>query len=154
MVWPMHHLVEDGGGMFVYYGALEGLHGDASQDQPSIWQFNGALCRARWDQSRYWAAVPGPGGNMEASLTTHPLAVGGRKLSINAATVKDGILRAELLDSMGKPVTGFGLDDLAPWRGDDKAAQLRWTGGELCPIDVAAVRFHLRRARLYGFAWS
>ena len=154
MVWPTHHLVEDGGGMFVYYGALEGLHGDASQDEPSIWQFNGAICRARWDQGRYWAAVPGPGGNMEASLTTHPLAVGGKRLSINAATVKDGVLRAELLDRAGKPVNGFGLDDFDPWRGDAKAAQLRWAGGELCPVDVAAVRFHLRRARLYGFAWS
>ena len=154
MIWPTRHLVEDGGGTFVYYGALEGLHGDASQNQPSIWQFNGAICRARWEYNRYWAAVPGPGGNIEASLTTHLLAVGGKRLSINAVTVKDGVLRAELLDSTGEPVAGFGLDDFAAWHGDAKSAQLRWTGGNRCPVEAAAVRFHLRRARLYGFAWT
>jgi len=84
------------------------------------------------------------------------LPVGGKKLILNAATstVTEGELQAELLDPDGHVVEGFGTDDFVPWRGDRVAAGARWSGGEACPLEHCAVRFHLRRARLYGFAWE
>ena len=82
--------------------------------------------------------------------------MGGKQLILNAATstVTEGELRAELLDPDGNVVEGFGKDDFIPWQGDSTAAPARWSGGAVCPLEECAVRFHLRRSRLYGYAWE
>ena len=100
--------------------------------------------------------MSGPGGDVVGTLTTHPLPVGGKQLILNAATstVTEGELHAELLDADGNVVEGFGKDDFIPWQGDSTAAPARWTGGAVCPLEQCAVRFHLRRSRLYGYAWE
>jgi len=156
MLWPSHHMVEHNGRHYVYFSGTEGLHGDPAAKGPTIWPFFSAICRASWAVNRYWAAVSGPGGDVAGTLTTHPLPVGGQQLILNAATstVTEGELHAELLDSDGNVVEGFGKDDFIPWRGDSTAAPARWTGGDVCPLDECAVRFHLLRSRLYGYAWE
>ena len=140
----------------MYYAGVEGLHGDPSADSPTIWPFHAAICRASWHVGRYWAAVSGPGGDRVGRLTTQPLLAGGRKLVVNAATstVSKGSLRAELLNPDGTTLPGFTHDDLEEWHGDSTAQAFRWSGGAACPVDKAAVRFYIQRARLYGFAWQ
>lgn len=156
MLWATRELVEDGGRMYVYYAASEGLHGDPFATESSIYPFHAALCRASWEVDRYWAAVSAAGGTHEASVTSFLLPAGGKHLSVNAvtSTVGEGALAAELLDAEGEPIEGFGRADHRAWSGDDKAKRLRWSGGDVCPVDHAAVRFYIRRARLYGFGWT
>ncbi|HJN40028.1 MAG TPA: hypothetical protein QGH28_07605 [Chloroflexota bacterium] len=157
MLWPTHEFIEHDGRMYMYYGGLEGLHGDTAFGAgPNIYTFYGAICRASWEVDRYWAAVSGPGGPEEASFTTHPQAVGGKRLLLNAATstVQEGELIAELVDANGEPVAGFARDDYQAWHGDAKAQPARWSGGDTAPRDDLAVRFFIRRARLYGFGWE
>ncbi len=155
MLWPTRKMVEDGGRMYVYYAATEGLHGDPFATHNTIYPFHAGLCRASWEVDRYWAAVSAAGGTHEASLTSFLLPAGGKRLCVNAATstVGPGELAAELLDSEGKAIEGFARADYQAWSGDDKAHTLRWSGGDACPVDHAAVRFYIKRARLYGFGW-
>ena len=133
------------------------MHGDPAAKGPTIWPFFSAICRASWAVNRYWAAVSGPGGDVPGTLTTHALPVGGRQLILNAATstVTEGELQAELLDPDGNVVEGFGKGRLhSVARADSTAAPARWTGGDVCPLNECAVRFHLLRSRLYGYAWE
>ena len=105
------------------------------------------------EKGRMWAAVPAAGGQMEARLTTRPLPCMGKTLYINAVTVKDGQITAELLDDKSRPIKGFTRDDSLPFTGDEKFAELKWQGGETPQIGPASVRFYLKKARLYGFKW-
>ncbi|MBM4436337.1 MAG: hypothetical protein FJ029_03690 [Actinobacteria bacterium] len=156
MIWPTHHPIEADGRVYLYYGALEGIHGDPAAGHPTLWPFHGALCRVSWAKDRYWAAAAGAGGAWTGRLMTYPLPVGGKRLAVNAATstVAPGILKAELVNPDGTPIPGFGLDDYVPWHGDSTRVHLRWKGGDACPRPEGAARFHLTRARLYGFAWE
>ena len=106
-------------------------------------------------RDRYWAVVSGAGGPDAGSFTTHPQAVGGKQLVLNAATstVAEGELTAELIDADGNALPGFSRDDYQPWHGDSKAQVARWAGGDTAPRDNVAVRFSIQRSRLYGFAW-
>ena len=75
---------------------------------------------------------------------------------MNAATstVREGELTAELVDASGRAIEGFSASDYQPWHGDSKSQPVRWSGGDVCPVDYAAVRFSLQRSRLYGFAFE
>ena len=64
------------------------------------------------------------------------------------------IFAAELIDSEGNPIEGFTRADYQVWHGESKAQTLHWLGGDVCPTDYAAVRFYIKRARLYGFGWT
>ena len=156
MLWPTHQLIEDGDRIYMYYSGLEGVHGDVYSIEPSLKTFYGAICRASWEKDRYWAAVSATGGPEPAVFTTNVLSVGGKRLALNAATstVKEGELTAELVDASGNVIEGFSASDYQPWHGDSKSQPVRWTGGDVCPVDNAAVRFSLQRSRLYGFAFE
>ena len=156
MLWPTHHFIEDGDRLYMYYSGLEGVHGDVYSIEPSLKTFYGAICRASWELDRYWAAVSATGGPEAAVFTTHVLPVGGKRLVLNAATstVKEGELTAELVDASGNVIEGFGSSDYQPWHGDSKSQPVRWSGGDVCPVDMAAVRFSVQRSRLYGFAFE
>ena len=54
---------------------------------------------------------------------------------------------------IGPALEGYSREDCRAFRGDSKCAPLTWTGGERCPRGGLLLRFHLRRARLYGFEW-
>ena len=156
MLWSTRKLVEHDGRLYMYFSGTEGLHGDTSFGTgPNMYSFYASICRASWEVDRYWAVVSGPGGPEEAAFTTHPQAVGGKRLLLNAATstVMEGELTAELIDGDGNPLPGFTRDDYVPWHGDSKDQQARWSGGDTAPRDDVAIRFSIQRSRLYGFAW-
>jgi hypothetical protein len=83
--------------------------------------------------------------------------VAGKSLFINALTVGDGEITAELCTGdewdVGPAVEGFRREDSQVFRGDSKCAPLVWKGNERCPKDGLLLRFTIRRARLYGFEW-
>lgn len=111
-----------------------------------------AGCRASWREGRLWAAVTASGGPMEGFLGTKALSVGGKRLKVNAATIRDGSIEVELLQD-GKAISGFSRADCTPFRGDEMAAPIRWKGGDRCPAEKVRARFYINAARLYSFDW-
>ena len=159
MFWPMRQMVEADGRLYLYFCAMQGVHGDLYETRQNAYLDYGALCRASWEAGRLWAAVPAAGGPTEAVLTTPPLReAGGKELVINAVTAGDGVVKAELCtprkDGLpGEAVDGFSVDEARAFRGDDKLHVLSWKGGRAAPRDDVMLRFFMRRARLYGFEW-
>jgi hypothetical protein len=95
----------------------------------------------------------GPGGG---SVTTRPLRFEGGHLFVNAR-LREGELRAEVLDSEGRIIPGFGAAECEPVRGDRTRTEVRWRGGpNLAALESAGVRirFQVRDGSLYAFWFS
>ena len=183
MIWPMQPTIQHDGRMYLFYSAQEGLHGDYLSTQvveralqgglpkwPNYWTgvhmgdesytpiasllgSHGVMCRSSWTEGRLWAAVTASGGPLEGMLGTKPLSAGGKCLTVNAVTVGDGRLEAELLQD-NKPIPDFARADCIPFQGNSKSGPIRWKGGDHCPAENVRVRFYLKQARLYSFDWS
>ena len=180
MIWPMHPIIHCQGRMYLYYCGCQGLHNDYMSTEPvermrqaefpewpHYWQplalgkdayspvagllwFSGGICRASWEVGRLWAAVTAQGGDSTGDLLTRSSITKGKQLAVHVVTVKDGALEAELV-SGGKPVAGYSRSDCTPIRGDHRDAQVRWKGGNRCPVDRAQIRFYVRQARFYCY---
>jgi hypothetical protein len=183
MIWPMQPTIQHDGRLYLYYSAQEGLHNDYLSTQvversrkgdlpkwPHYWTgvrmgdeyyspiagllwSHGVMCRSSWEEGRLWAAVTASGGNLEGMLGTRELSAGGKQLFVNAVTVGDGKVEAELLQG-DEPIPGFARADCLPFTGDEKRGVIRWKGGNCCPQEKVRVRFYLNRARLYSFEWN
>jgi hypothetical protein len=81
---------------------------------------------------------------------TRNLNAGGKQITVNVSTIKEGTLTAELVKN-GKPIRGFSRADCKPIRGDHHAKLLQWKGGTHCPAENVQIRFYLQRAKFYGF---
>jgi len=156
MVWPLQVPFALDGKLYVYYGATPGLHCDIYSQSPNLFHFQGGvLCRASWDMGRFYAAVNARGGGLPyAYLTTKPVAITGRNLALNAAAVRGGEIRVELLDPDMRPIDGFTKEDCTPFRSDEKLAVVAWKGGAVPARDTVRVRFYISSARLYGYTWA
>ena len=182
MIWPMQPAIQSDGKLYLYYSAQEGLHADYLSTEvveerkrqgaqwPTYWTgvrmgdeyynpvagllwSHGVMCRSYWQEGRLWAAVTASGGPLEGMLGTRPLSVEGKYLQVNAVTVGNGQLEAELLKD-DQPIPGFARADCTPFRGDAKSAPIRWKGGDRCPAEQVRLRLYLNRARLYSFDWA
>ena len=158
MFWPMRKMIEADGRLYLYFCAMQGLHGDLYETRQNAYLDYGALCRVSWEKGRLWAATPAAGGPTEAHLTCRPASgVAAKTLYINAVTLPGGEISAELCTGnnweVGSAVAGFAREDCGAFRGDAKCQRLTWKGGEVCPREGLLLRLYLRKARLYGFAW-
>jgi hypothetical protein len=154
MIWPTRTMIEHEGRWYIYYGALDGLHGDVYLKYDNCLLFHGAFCRASWEVGRLWAAMQAAGGmEMEGYLTTKPEAVEGKALYVNAKAQRQGCILAELRTADGKVIDGYSRDDCTPIVGDEKCLAVRWKSHEVCPQGKVSVRFYLRDAFLYGYDW-
>jgi hypothetical protein len=183
MIWPMQPPIHYDGRFYLFYSGQDGLHHDYLSTEiverarqgglpgwPHYWTglrmgddsytpiaglqwTHGVMCRTSWVEGRLWAAVTASGGPLEGMLGTKMQSCGGKRLQINAMTVGDGVLEAELLQG-DQPIRGFSRSECVPFRGDAKSAVIRWKGGELCPAPEVRARFYLTRARFYGFEWA
>ncbi len=180
MMWGSHHMIGDGDDIHFYYSGLQGIHGDmlGTQDadqaalegrdyaglpplhgevysrSADILYFHGALCRATWRRGRLWGLATASGGHMEGTAVTSAEMDKGQSLDINASTVKDGEILAELLDGEGRVAQGFDRDACDPFSGDAPLHRITWKGKAAAPADGLQARFILRRAVLYGFEFS
>lgn len=79
-------------------------------------------------------------------FTTKPLRFEGNRLEINARCRKDGWIKAELLDSSGKPLPGFTMDDCEAFDGDSIRHTIKWQGkakfDDTPPIVRVRVKLH------------
>jgi len=154
MIWPTRTLIEHEGRLYIYYGALDALHGDLYSTTETALHFHGGWCRASWEAGRFWAAVSAEGGMSPGRLTTPPVAdAEGKQLLVNAAVPPGGKLEVELLDESRTALPGYGCADRCAFSGDDKQAAVAWGPKKTCPRNGVHVRFVLTKARLYGFEW-
>jgi hypothetical protein len=109
-----------------------------------------------------WAAIEPT--HIHGVLQTQPMAWANRRLQVNAETA-GGSIRAELADTMGRPVPGFTMADSDPFTGDSLDHAMSWGGKSELPDDiigiaysegepgrVMSIRFDIDRARLYSFS--
>ena len=151
-------------------GLRSGTEHDSYSPMAGMTWFHSAGCRASWKAGRLWAAVTASGGPMEGMLGTKTLSVRGRRLRVNAVTIRDGSLQVELLQGKSipgregplaegfsedeKPIPGFSRADCTVFRGDHEGALISWKGGNQCPVDQVRARFYLNQTRLYSFDWE
>ena len=180
MMWGSHHAIVDGSFLHYYYTGLQGIHGDVLSTEeaeiaaaagrpykptpnlhgevitrlPNLISFQGALCRATWRRGRLWGLTTASGGRLEGTAVTSSSLRQGQTVSINATTVGDGEIMAELVGDNGRAVPGFDREACDPFLGDAGRAEIRWKGKAASPADGVHVRFVLRNARLYGFAFG
>lgn len=114
--------------------------------------------RASWAKARLWALITAGGGDMLGTATSRPYEnAAGKRLVVNAATVRQGLLKAGIMHAANNTfVPGFALSDCIAFAGDDTAAELTWAGGSTVPQNVGDIKvsFHLLRARLYSLTWK
>jgi hypothetical protein len=87
------------------------------------------------------------------TLTTRPLTFKGKQMFVNA-NLKNGRLRAEILNEGGQPISPFTLANCEPVRADGTILPVQWKGAD----DLSAVagkpvrvRFELENGQLFSF---
>jgi hypothetical protein len=88
-----------------------------------------------------------------AGLLTRPLCFSGRRLFVNA-DIPDGVLRVEVRDTEGNPITPFTLENSIPFTGNSTIKELTWKGKkDLSSLSGLPVRFYfeLSNGALYSF---
>jgi hypothetical protein len=99
---------------------------------------------AWWEKGRLVAVT----ADEEGEFVTFSIPVMGRGLRINARTPRAGMVKV-----------GFGgrpIEDCDPIVGDSLTHAVRWKGNAdvgLEPGKTVSIKFHLRRAELFGFEW-
>lgn len=155
MILTAGQAIDVGDEVWLYYGGVNHTHG-----VPALYEknpeglgtkFTCSIGLASWKRDRFVSADgPAEGG----TLTTVPLRFGGKRLEVNATTKGKGEIRVELLDAAGRLLAGFSPSEAVS--GDSLRHRVVFPG----KADVAAlvgrpvsVRFHLRDAELYSFAF-
>ena len=113
--------------------------------------YTGMIGLATWQRDRFVAAEAGEQLGM---LTTVPLRFRGNKLELNAATADGGEIRVELLDNAGQPLAGLAISE--PILGDQLRHSVQFSSKpDLSALSTRpiSIRFHLRNARLFAFAF-
>ncbi len=107
---------------------------------------------AKWKLDRFVSADGSADGGM---LTTVPIVFSGERLEINALTKRGGTITVELLDAAGSPMNSFPPSN--PFTGDNLRGVVTWPdgGGGVGRFigKPVTLRFHLRDAELYSFAF-
>jgi len=102
----------------------------------------------------YISRDAGPKGG---TLSTRLLQPGASHLELNAVVAEGGALTVEVQDEQGRPLPGFAATDCTPVTGDSLRHQVRWgdrRGDDSWRERPVHLRFHLRDAALYGFAFD
>lgn len=155
MILSASQAIDVGDEVRLYYAGANFTHGaphlyNASAKERGA-KFTEGIGLATWRRDRF---VSADGPTTGGTLTTVPLRFAGKRLEINALTKAKGDIRVELLDAAGRamggfpqsePITGDSLRHTVVFPGNTSLASL--AGKTVC------VRFHLRDAELYAFAF-
>ncbi len=92
-----------------------------------------------------------------AEVVTKPIVFSGQRLVLNFVTRPEGWIAVEILDTAGKPLSGFARDDCAPLRGDAVQQVVTWKGGhDLRSLMGKPVRLRItmKDADLFSFQFG
>lgn len=102
-------------------------------------------------QADRWVAYAA--GDRPGELLTQPLQRG-RRIAINARTLRDGHIRTAVLDAQGREIEGFSLRDSRPLTGDGPALEPTWSAGTAASLPpqhrTIRLRIALQRAELFA----
>lgn len=125
---------------WVYYTALTTTHGGPIPPKRLT------IGRAAWRRHGFVSLDAAERGRVE----TKPLRLGAPSLILNA-DASGGEVRVALLESDGRAINGFGLEDCEPLRADSTRWSARWRSGANVPTDRAVcVVVEMSRARLFS----
>jgi len=143
--------------IWLYYGGANYTHGtpclyrDKFENGESTGRktkYTGSIGLAKWKLDRFVSVDAGPEGG---TLTTVPIVFSGSRLELNAATKERGSIVVEILDMRGNVIARS-----EPFHGDALRYKLAWEGRfhvrKLTGRPVT-LRFHLKSAELYSFAF-
>ena len=155
MILTASQAIDVGDEVWLYYGGTNYTHGApvlyGNADDLRGPKYTGSIGLATWKRDRFVSADASAEGG---TLTTVPLRFAGQRLEINAATREKGEIRVELLDAGGRPLEGFGESE--PIAGDNLRHSVVFRGqpnlSALANRPIC-LRFHLRDAELYAFAF-
>ena len=168
-VVPRGHLDEWDGGFFttaaeairvgdeirLYYGGANYTHGTPclyrAEGTGRHTRYTGSIGLVTWKLDRFVSVDASQQGG---TLTTVPLRLTGSRLVINAQTEPGGSIEVELLDAAGQAISG--LERSKAFTGDELRQTVDFGGtSELSDLAGTPVclRFHLRNASLYSFAF-
>jgi hypothetical protein len=146
-------MIQNGNETWLYYSGSPLKHNASDEelfntDQPRSFSL------ATLGRDRFVSVDAGSGGG---SFVTLPLVFTGDTLLLNVDVHPGGRVRVALLDSIGRPLLGYGLSDCLPITGDQFDALIHWTGGtDLGSLAGQPVRMQveLLDASLYGFQFA
>lgn len=137
--------------LYFYYGAFQG---DETKRNP-IGFWNGMYANASTGLAILrrdgFASMDAHG--REGTLTTRPVTFKGRYLFVNTDCL-DGLLKAEILDTDGRIIQPFSIDNCVPLSCDRTLATVTWKDADdLSSLSGRPVRFrfHLTNGSLYSF---
>ena len=110
----------------------------------------GAICLAVLRRDGF---VSLEAGEEAGSVIPRPLRIPGKRLLVNV-DAPDGELRATILNTSGRPMEGFGIEDCIPVTGNRVRAEMTWKGGpDLWPLTAqdVQIRFQLRKGSFYSY---
>ena len=84
---------------------------------------------------------------------TKPLTFAGKTLEVNYKTGEGGSVRVELQDADGRAIEGYAADRCRALEGDEIAARVTWSGGNIGKLagKEVRIRFVVQEADVY--AW-
>lgn len=121
------------------------------------YRHKGVPTRMRRVAVRPWGFVSVHAEHAGGEMVTKPFTFSGSVLRLNARTSAAGAIQVEIQDEHGHPVSGFKLDDMAPWFGDALGAPVAWKNG--CDLSRLAgqpirLRFSLKDADLFALQFA
>ena len=155
MILGASQAIDVGDEVWLYYAGANYTHGaphvyDATAAKPGTKPAE-SIGLATWQRDRFVSANGPAAGGM---LTTVPLRFAGTRLEVNAVTKGKGEIRVELVDAAGRPLEGFRPSE--PIVGDSLRHAVVFPGkADLASLagKPVCLRFHLRDAELYAFAF-
>lgn len=139
MIYTTNHPIIRDGRVQLYYGGMDGPH-NGRDNTAGI-----GLASMRRDGFAGLAAV-----DTETAITTVAFRNAAGALRVNA-NARGGSLRAELLDTAGKPMPGYTRNDSDTLTGDRLEQTLKWKSRGALPEGAFRIRFWLRNAELFSF---
>lgn len=142
MVFTPNHPLVEGDRIKLYYGGFDTTHGKIES--------NAAIGLATLRKDGFASL---DAGEQTGQVTTKPLAdaAGAVRVNCNAA---GGWVKAAVLDSAGKIIPGYGIDDCDAVRADGVDLAITWGPRNKLPVAAGPLRlrFELQNASIYSFA--
>lgn len=151
----------DGGSIFWHPNLIELAGGDFALPYTG-YEFPHKYPRGAWSYRPGYAVWPkGRIVAVEAAergeFSTVSFLAPGRKLRINAVTLRAGSIQVAVTRRDGVCLPGHSLEDAKPIVGDQHWTPVEWTGGDHLGFEEGqpiSLRFRLRQAKIYGLQFE